>query len=173
MIATFGDGRRDAGRPRLWPLLVVLVTLASLGAAESCPAAEPEGVAVSTPDPLAGTDRLDPAKTWPVVDETVASMLPARSDTAADWITPLEPLHFCGEPRLLPTCVPPPPCHPALPPQPFDLVGMRGKPTAGPIYRGPCAPRTGSHDCGPCPRAHRVHDRVFDWFYNPRTPIFP
>ncbi|MFM7244578.1 MAG: hypothetical protein ACKO40_10480 [Planctomycetaceae bacterium] len=85
----------------------------------------------------------------------------------------VEPLHHCGEPRLLPTCVPPPPCHPSQPPQPFDLVGVRGAPTCGPIYRGPCAPRTGTHDDEPLPRVHRVHDRMVDWFYAPRTPIHP
>jgi hypothetical protein len=94
---------------------------------------------------------------------------PARAEEAA----PLEPLHRCGEPRLLPTCVPPPPCHPAEPPRPLDLVGVRGAPTCGPIYGGPCAPRTGTHDDGPLPRLHRVHDRMVDWFYAPRTPIHP
>jgi hypothetical protein len=105
--------------------------------------------------------------------DVLARLLPPRSDTPAAWQGGLEPLHFCGEPRLLPTCVPPPPCHPALPPHPFDLVGMPGAPTCGPIYRGPCAPRTGSRDDGPHPRIHRVHDRLFDWFYAPRTPILP
>ena len=151
----------------------MLVLADGASAADASVAAATLGVPVSSPDPLAGTERIDPQKTWPVIDETVASMLPPRSDTAADWSVGLEPLHVCGEPRLLPTCVPPPPCHPALPPQPFDLVGVRGMPTAGPIYRGPCCPRTGSHECGPCPRTHRVHDRLFDWFYHPRTPIFP
>jgi hypothetical protein len=105
--------------------------------------------------------------------DVLATMLPPRSDNASDWFAPLEPLHRCGEPRLLPTCVPPPPCHPALPPQPLDLVGMHGAPTCGPIYHGPCAPRTGTHDDGPHPRVHRAHDRLFDWFYAPRTPILP
>lgn len=118
--------------------------------------------------------KKDPALApQPDPGDVLARLLPGRSDSIYDWNAPLEPLHRCGEPRLLPTCVPPPPCHPALPPQPFDLVGMPGAPTCGPIYHGPCAPRTGTHDCGPHPRIHRMHDRLFDWFYAPRTPIFP
>jgi hypothetical protein len=99
-------------------------------------------------------------------EQIVAKLLKPRSDSQADWIAPLEPLHHCGEPRLLPPrCVPPPPCHPAQPPHPYDLVGVAGESTAGPIYRGPCCPRTGTHDDGPLPRVHRAHDRLFDWFY--------
>ena len=121
-------------------------------------------------------DRLSaatPAVRQTDAGEALSRLLPPRSDTAADWYAPLEPLHRCGEPRLLPTCVPPPPCHPALPPQPLDLVGLPGAPTCGPIYRGPCAPRTGTHDDCPHPRIQRLHDRLFDWFYTPRTPILP
>ena len=124
-------------------------------------------------DPLKGTDRIDPAMTGPDAAAAIAKLLPPRTDTAADWIALLEPIHWCGEPRTLPTCVPPPPCHPSCPPQPFDLVGNRGCPTCGPIYRGPCAPRTGSHDAGPMPHLHRAHDRLFDRFYNPHPPILP
>jgi hypothetical protein len=186
IIATFADGWRFAGRGWVCPAAIALATVLLAAVAQAAdaeasldqkadvvPPAQPRAVAVTSPDPLAGTEKIDPAVTSSVADDTVARLLPPRSDTAADWNAGLEPLHFCGEPRLLPTCVPPPPCHPALPPQPFDLVGMQGKPTAGPIYRGPCCPRTGSRDCGPCPRAHRLHDRAFDWFYSPRTPIFP
>jgi len=104
---------------------------------------------------------------------TLESLLPGRTDGVQDWTAPLEPLHYCGEPRLLPTCVPPAPCHPALPPHPLDFVGRQGAPTCGPIYRGPCEPRTGTHDGGPLPRLHRVHDRMVDWFYAPRTPVHP
>ncbi|MCE9629320.1 MAG: hypothetical protein K8S94_01185 [Planctomycetia bacterium] len=133
-----------------------------------------QSVADKFADPLEGTERIDPATTAPEAAAVkLAKLLPPRTDTAADWFAPLEPLHWCGEPRALPTCVPPPPCHPSLPPRPLDLVGIRGCPTCGPIYRGPCAPRTGSHDDGPLPHLHRVHDRLFDWFYNPRTPILP
>ena len=124
-------------------------------------------------DPRPAGTRADVSFTPPDKADVLARMLPPRSDQAADWYAPLEPLHHCGEPRLLPTCVPPPPCHPALPPRPLDLVGVHGAPTCGPIYHGPCAPRTGSHDDGPHPRIHRVHDRLFDWFYAPRTPLLP
>jgi len=102
---------------------------------------------------------------------SLEGMLPPRTDSTHDWFAGVEPLHRCGEPRLLPTCVPPAPCHPAFPADPFDLVGIHGGATCGPIYRGPCAPRTGTHDAGPLPRLHRVHDRMFDWFYAPRTPL--
>lgn len=116
----------------------------------------------------------DDTATPPLTTRPVATAaLPPRTDSLADWSATVEPLHHCGEPRLLPTCVPPPPCHPSQPPQPFDLVGVRGTPTCGPIYRGPCAPRTGTHDDGPLPRIHRIHDRMVDWFYAPRTPIHP
>ncbi|MFM8736032.1 MAG: hypothetical protein ACKOC8_12680 [Pirellulales bacterium] len=172
MIATFFAIRRAAGRAWILPAAIAAFSGAPAAERSVSAAEEPRGV-VQSPDPLTGTEAIDPSVTWTPAADGVASMLPPRSDTAADWIAPLDPLHFCGEPRLLPTCVPPPPCHPALPPQPHDLVGTRGKPTPGPIYRGPCAPRAGSGDCRPCPRAHRVHDRLFDWFYNPRTPIFP
>lgn len=124
-------------------------------------------------DPLEGVRQVDPATTGPDAAATLEKLLPPRSDTAADWLAPLEPLHWCGEPRTLPTCVPPPPCHPSRPPQPFDLVGIRGGPTCGPIYRGPCAPRTGTHDNGPWPHLHRACDRLFDRFYDPRPPILP
>ena len=117
------------------------------------------------PDPLAGTQRIDPAATGQDAMAVLARMLPDRTDTWADWSAGLEPLHFCGEPRALPPCVPPPPCHPSLPPAPYDLVGVLGDPSCGPIYRGPCGPRTGTHDQGPHPHLHRVCDRLFDAFY--------
>lgn len=99
------------------------------------------------------------------LDEILARTLPPRSDRPGDWEAGLEPLHRCGEPRWIEPCIPPPPCHPALPPHPGDLVGVPGEPTCGPIYGGPCCPRTGSHDDGPAPRLHRLHDRLFDAFY--------
>lgn len=116
-------------------------------------------------DPLAGTLAVDPAVTGKGADEVIAKMLPARTDSEYDWQAGLEPLHYCGEPRRLPPCVPPPPCHPAMPPQPYDLIGVNGMPTNGPRYRGPCCPKTGTHDDGPLPHLHRLHDRAFDWFY--------
>ncbi len=99
-------------------------------------------------------------------EKILARVLKPRSDSWADWSAPLEPLHRCGEPRALPPrCVPPPPCHPSQPPHPFDLVGVAGEPSGGPIYAGPCAPRTGTHDDCPHHRARRAYDRFFDWFY--------
>ena len=117
------------------------------------------------PDPLRGTPPLSPEKTGADAEKVLQKMLKPRSDSWADWSAGTEPLHFCGEPRWLPPCVPPPPCHPSLPPRPYDLVGVRGEPTDGPIYRGPCQPRTGTHDDCPHPYWYRLHDRLFDWFY--------
>jgi len=120
------------------------------------------------PNPLAGTPKIDPAKTGKDAEVILASLLPSRSDTPSDWFAPIECLHAPGEPRALPPCVPGPPCHPSLPPHPYDLVGMRGEPSCGPIYGGPCAPRTGSHDHCPHPHLHRLCDRFFDCFYSPK-----
>ena len=117
------------------------------------------------PDPLQNTPKIDPATTGRESEEILAEMLPARTDTFADWVTSAESLHDCGEPRALPACVPGPPCHPSMPSQPYDLVGLRGVPSGGPIYSGPCAPRTGSHDGCHFPHAHPLWDRWFDWFY--------
>lgn len=172
------SGRRVATAGRR-PVPAGLVAGACLVAATATSAADlafalaerqvsPAAAGVNAPDPLAGTPQIDPATTGPDAEAVLASMLPPRSDSPADWYAPLEPLHACGEPRILPPCVPPPPCHPALPPHPYDLVGMRGEPTCGPIYGGPCAPRTGTHDAGRLPRLHRVPDRFFDWFYRSR-----
>jgi len=102
------------------------------------------------------------------IADILSRTLPSRTDRPADWQAGLEPLHRCGEPRWIEPCIPPPPCHPALPPHPYDLVGVAGDPTCGPIYRGPCCPRTDTHDDGPWPRMHRVHDRLFDHFYRPK-----
>jgi len=120
------------------------------------------------PDPLRDTPRIDPAATGADAARLLAAMVPERTDSPFDWQAPLEPLHDCGEPRALTPCVPPPPCHPSLPPRPLDLVGVVGEPSCGPIYRGPCAPRTGSHDNGPLPWLHRLHDRFVDAFYAPK-----
>ena len=117
------------------------------------------------PDPLKGTPLISPQATGQAADATMAKMIKPRTDSWADWSAPLEPLHRCGEPRALPPCVPPPPCHPSLPPAPYDLVGVQGVPSCGPIYGGPCEPRTGTHDDGPHPHLHRVSDRFFDMFY--------
>ena len=120
------------------------------------------------PDPLAGTPRIDPATTGVDAERIVATLLPPRSDAPRDWVAPLEPLHDCGEPRALPPCVPPAPCHPARPPQPFDLVGVAGVPSCGPIYRGPCEPRSGTRHEGPWRWLASAHDRLVDFFYTSR-----
>jgi hypothetical protein len=117
------------------------------------------------PDPLKGTPLMSPEKTGQDANKVLAKTLKPRSDTWADWYAPLEPLHRCGEPRALPPCVPPPPCHPSAPPAPYDLVGVQGVPSGGPIYEGPCQPRTGTHDHCPHPHVHRLSDRFFDAFY--------
>jgi len=111
---------------------------------------------------------LDPAVTGENAEDILAKLLPPRTDALVDWRAPLEPLHHCGEPRFLPPCVPPPPCHPAQPPAPYDLVGRTGTPSRGPLYAGPCCPRTGSHDADHLPRVHRVWDRWFDLYYRAR-----
>jgi len=120
------------------------------------------------PDPLAGTPRIDPDATGIDAERAIATMLPPRTDTPGDWLAPLDPLHECGEPRALPPCVPPPPCHPADPPAPYDLVGVRGVASRGPIYRGPCAPRAATKHEGPWGWLHALHDRCVDAFYTPR-----
>ena len=118
-----------------------------------------------TPDPLVGSLAISPNAMSRHILRDVGTMLPSRSDSPADWYAGVEPLHDCGEPRLLPPCVPPPPCHPSMPPQPFDLIDVPEMPTSGQRYRGPCCPRTGTHYDSPLPRIHRMHDRAFDWFY--------
>ncbi len=120
------------------------------------------------PDPLAGTPQIDPAVTGPDAETLLAGMLPPRDDSPADWQAGLEPLHRCGEPRALPPCVPPPPCHPTDPPRPYDLVGARGTASCGPIYGGPCAPRSGQERQGHLAWLHRIHDACFDRFYAPK-----
>jgi len=117
------------------------------------------------PDPLTGTPLVSPEQTGKDADAVLKKMLKPRSDTWANWTAPVEPLHWCGEPRALPPCVPPPPCHPSFPPAPYDLVGVNGTPSCGPIYGGPCAPRTGTHDDCPHPHVRRLYDRFFDMFY--------
>lgn len=99
------------------------------------------------------------------IDEILTMTLPGRSDRPVDWRAGPEALHRCGDPRWIEPCIPPPPCHPSLPPHPLDLVGVPGDPTSGPIYRGPCCPRTGTHDDGRLPGVHRLQDRLFDAFY--------
>lgn len=119
----------------------------------------------TVPDPLKGAPPIKPETTGQDAAQVLAKMLRPRSDSWADWSAPVEALHRCGEPRALPPCVPPPPCHPSMPPAPYDLVGVRGERSNGPIYQGPCRPRTGTHDDCPHPHLQRLSDRFFDCFY--------
>ena len=116
-------------------------------------------------DRLADTPKIDASKTGRDADAILQKLLPPRSDTPADWHASAECLHGPGEPRALMPCVPPPPCDPSQPPQPFDLVGVAGTPSCGPIYRGPCEPRTARHHHGVFAWYHHLCDRMFDHFY--------
>jgi len=157
-------------------LTVAFLTAAFLSAAftgGACAAAETgaasaSGVAAAKTAPA--LPRLSPDAD--AVERQTAALLdrllPPRSDDTDDWSTGSACLHGPGEPRWITPCIPGPPCDPSRPPHPFDLVGVRGAPTAGPVYRGPCSGRVGSHDCGPAPRLHRVPDALFDRFYRPR-----
>lgn len=132
---------------------------------ERAPAAAPPPARTTGNGGASTGGTLDAARVERETEAILARLLPPRSDAALDWGAGSSCLHAPGDPRWLTPCVPGPPCDPSLPPHPFDLVGIRGAPTGGPIYAGPCAPRTGSHDCGPAPRLHRVHDWMFDRFY--------
>jgi hypothetical protein len=116
-------------------------------------------------DPEATGIHIAPAATTTSILE---QLVPPRSDTPADWVAPIEPLHWCGEPRILCPTVPLPPCHPVLPPHPYDLVGVPGFRSSGPIYRGPCEPRAGSRDDCSFPAIRRLHDAFVDHFYRPK-----
>jgi len=109
--------------------------------------------------------KIDPARTGRDADAILQKLLPPRSDTPDDWHAPVECLHAPGEPRSLRPYVPPPPCDPSQPPHPYDLVGVPGSPTCGPIYRGPCEPRSGKRHNGSSAWYHHWHDRMFDHFY--------
>jgi hypothetical protein len=137
--------------------------------ADAAPAGDtkPGSANSRSPDPALAAEKaaIDRVSSKTTIDEILTGALPRRTDRAGDWLAGAEPLHRCGEPRWIEPCIPLPPCHPSHPPHPYDLVGVAGEPTCGPIYRGPCCPRTGTHDAGPLPRVHRVHDRLFDAFY--------
>lgn len=136
-------------------------------AAKSAPQPERRAVTTGSGDQSRRAEKaaINEVTTKTSIDEILARALPLRSDRAGDWLAGSEPLHQCGEPRWIEPCIPLPPCHPSHPPQPYDLVGVAGDPTCGPIYRGPCCPRTGTHADGPLPRLHWVNDRLFDAFY--------
>jgi hypothetical protein len=117
------------------------------------------------PTPAELTKATDLDLVDPAVDIPAPSVTPSPGTRTGLWAASVECLYGPGEPRALPPCVPPPPCDPSHPSNPYDLVGVAGVPTCGPIYGGPCEPRTGTHDDQPLWRLHRVHDRLFDWFY--------
>lgn len=156
-------------RPRALPpslcatLASIVTTWAIARADDAAPRIEP-----IPPDPLTGTADVSPTVTGRDANAAMPGLIPPRSDSFADWQAGLEPLHYCGEPRALPPCVPPPPCHPAAPPHPTDLVGVDGVPTRGPIYRGPCQPRSGCREASHLSWLHRLPDRLFDAFYRSR-----
>jgi hypothetical protein len=135
------------------------------GSRQSLTRGDRERNAGAIPDPLRGTPLISPEATGRDALSILGKLMPGRSDSPYDWYAPVEPLHVGCEPYALPPCVPPPPCHPSEPPQPYDLVGLRGVPSGGPIYRGPCEPRTGTHDHCHFPWYHRLHDRFVDHFY--------
>jgi len=156
--------------PRRVPRVIALAQPSELS--QPAEAFEPgdEGVNLAAaetavPDPLKGTPAIKPETTGVDALKVLDTLLPGRSDTPYDWYAPVEPLHQPCEPRALAPCVPPPPCHPSEPPNPYDLVRVAGVPSCGPIYRGPCEPRTGTPHHGMFAWYHRLHDRFFDHFY--------
>lgn len=116
-------------------------------------------------DRLADTPGADPAKTGQDAETLLQKLLPPRSDTPSDWYAEGGHLYRPGEPCALAPCVPPPPCDPSQPPDPLDLVGVKGVPSCGPIYRGPCEPRSARNHHGPFAWYHHLCDRWFDHFY--------
>lgn len=161
-----GDGKPTGGEPAAkTPVAPSTERIETPSKRRSAPESNPIRGTSSLAAERAAMEEVT-AKT--TIDEILAATLPGRTDRGIDWRAGPEPLHRCGEPRWIEPCIPPPPCHPSLPPHPLDLVGVPGDPTDGPIYRGPCCPRTGSHDDGPLPGLHRLHDRFFDAFYFPR-----
>ena len=128
-----------------------VLSVAAVGAMSLAAASDLGGIASV---PLSAGDPTD-----------APEVIPTPGTLSGYWAATVECLYAPGEPRALPPCVPPPPCHPSAPPMPYDLVGVAGVPSCGPIYRGPCEPRMGTHDDLPFWRLHRVRDRLFDWFY--------
>lgn len=140
----------------------------AVGAGASLPAmaddAAPPASAIA-PGPLDVLEAADQAMAEEPPQLGPAEVTPSPGTFTGMWAAGVECLYGPGEPRALSSCIPPPPCHPSNPPNPYDLVGVAGIPTNGPIYRGPCEPRTGTHDDRHFWRLHRLNDRFFDWFY--------
>jgi len=162
-VGTVAAGAESDTRPAMMP------ATAGVALPITVPRRVPRVVALTHaqvgPDPLRGTPAVRPEATGVDASKVIDKLLPARSDSPYDWYAPVEPLHQPCEPRALPPCVPPPPCHPSEPPHPYDLVGVSGCPSGGPIYRGPCEPRAGTPHDGPFAWYHRLHDRFVDHFY--------
>jgi len=164
MIFRASSHRRRPG-PGRCGLAALAVLVAGQARAEQ--AAGPRGIpdparrSAQRPAPLPTVADASDAE----IDALIEKIVPARSDTPADWMAGPVLMYRHGEPRMLPPCIPPAPCHPAYPPHPADLVGARGLPTCGPRYRGPCQPRLGTHDDSPLPRLHALCDAAFDAFY--------
>lgn len=154
--------RRRRPSTRAYALAIAMVLGGS--ATQAVIAAQPEPSSYTKNDPRPDP-KVDAAKTGRDAEAILRKLMPARSDTPADWHAPFEGLHAPGEPRALPACVPPPPCDPSQPPHPFDLVGVPGSPTCGPIYRGPCEPRSKRHHKGVFSWYHHMSDGMFDHFY--------
>ena len=127
-----------------------------------------QGEAASPPLPADGGALIEETLNEPLsepTDDGFPHVTPSPGTLTGFWGAGVECLYGPGEPRALSPCIPGPPCHPSHPPMPYDLVGVDGVPTCGPIYGGPCEPRTGTHDDRLLWRMHRVRDRFFDWFY--------
>ena len=150
----------------------ILVAAAGLGLSLPALAADlGETALMMAPEPPGSVSReeADSEQAAPT-DETEGSpaIIPSPGTRTGLWTAQVECLYAPGEPRALSPCIPGPPCDPSHPPVPYDLVGVAGVPSDGPIYRGPCEPRTGTHDDLHFWRLHRLRDRFIDWFYTPK-----
>lgn len=162
-------GEPPPQRPESQPAAVPIPPGQIRPALPPLPAPQPAPAAAPTPTTAdaAPTDtvRVDAARTGRDADSLLQRLLPPRSDEVSDWYPSVECLHAAGEPRSLPPCVPPPPCDPSQPPQPYDLIGIAGVPSGGPIYRGPCEPRSARKHPWFSAWYHQVSDHLFDHFY--------
>ncbi|MBT6054628.1 MAG: hypothetical protein HOH16_04260 [Planctomycetaceae bacterium] len=93
-------------------------------------------------------------------------VVPQRSDSPSDWQTHSDARYRIGEPRILCPTVPPPLYHPTQSPSQFDLVGITGIPTHGPLCNGPCYRRVGSRDGAPWPIARHIQNAFTNYFYS-------
>jgi hypothetical protein len=151
----------------------ILAGVLGLGLSLSTLAADLAATALMVAPSPPGSERLDSLPVELGSEQAAPSAEPEGSPAVIAspgtrtglWAASVECLYAPGEPRALSPCIPTPPCHPSHPPMPYDLIGVAGVPSGGPIYRGPCDPRTGTHDHLHFWRLHRLRDRFFDWFY--------